>query len=87
MAGPRRFVLTATVVWPGGTLAEGTPSRSGPAGPGSASLRVSHTPPATALKGTIAVLDPEGEAYAAIGGENLRPFTDGDHLGRAGLAN
>jgi hypothetical protein len=33
-------------------------------------------------------LDPDGEAYAAIGAANLRPFADGlDYLGRAVLTS
>lgn len=72
MAALQRYVLTATVVVPGGTLAEGTPSRSGPAGPGGASTAVSHTPPATAIKGQVVLLDPDGGAYAAIGAAKFR---------------
>jgi hypothetical protein len=79
----RRYVLTATVIIPGGTHAPGSPAvgHHGPAGPGSATTRVPHSPPATCLKGQVAVLDPDSAAYAAIGGEHLRPFIEGrDHL-------
>jgi hypothetical protein len=81
----QRFVLTATVVCPGGAHLPGSPGagRHGPAGPGSAVGRLS--PPVTCVKGTVVILDPGGEAYRAIGPEHLRPFTLGrDEHGRGG---
>jgi hypothetical protein len=86
-----RYVLTATVTVPAGTLATavaGEPQTGAPAGPGNAATTGGQLFPATYLAGTAIVLDPAGPLYAAIGGGNLRAYVQGqDDRGGAALAN
>jgi hypothetical protein len=84
-----RYVLTATVTIPPGAAATpvaGMPGTGAPAGPGSAATTGGNLWPAIALKGQVILLDPAGPVYAALA-TNLRPFVDGDIVGRAALSN
>jgi hypothetical protein len=82
-----RYVLTANVSVAAGSPAAavaGEPGTGDAAGFGSSATPLSV---ATFVAGTAIVLDPAGPWYAAIGAGNLRPFTDGDTVGAAGISN
>jgi hypothetical protein len=87
-----RYVLTATVTVPAGTLATlvaGEPGTGGAAGFGNASTSAGYGLfPQTFIKGTPIILDPASALYTAIGAGNLRAFVDGqDTVGHAALSN
>jgi hypothetical protein len=87
----QRYVLTADVTVPAGTLATptaGVPGTGGAASYGSASTTGGPLWPVTYARGQVIVLDPAGPLFAAIGAANPRPFTDGtDGAGRPGISN
>lgn len=77
-----RYVTTAAVTIPAGTVSGGT------AGSGSTPA-TSWAPlwPVTVPRGTPLVLDPAGKLFAAISG-SLRAWVDGtDNVGHAGISN
>jgi hypothetical protein len=87
-----KYVLQATVTVPAGTPAAvvaGEPGTGGAAGFGGASTSAGFGLwPQTFIAGTAIVLDPAGPLFTAIGGGNLRLFTQGtDDVGHAALAN
>jgi hypothetical protein len=87
-----RYVLTATVTVPAGTLATATagePGTGGAAGFGSAGISGGYAAfPQTFQPGTAIILDPAGPLYAAIGGGNLRAWVQGqDDVGHGALSN
>ena len=86
-----RYVLTATVTVPAGTLATptaGEPGSGGAAGFGSAATSAGYGVFAqTFVRGTPIVLDPASALYAALSG-NLRAYVQGqDDRGGAALSN
>ena len=88
----QRYVLTATVTVPAGTLATpvaGEPQTGAPAGPGNAATTAGPSLFATTfLEGTPLVLDTASALYASLNGAGaLRPFTDAETVGHQGLAN
>ena len=86
-----RYVLTADVTVPAGTLATpvaGEPGTGAPAGPRNAATTGGPLFATAYRKGTPIMLDPAGPLYTAIGAGNLRAFTDGtDGAGRPGISN
>lgn len=88
-----RYVLTATVVVPAGTITTpivaGEPGTGGAAGYGNTSTSAGFgLYPQTFIQGTTIVLDPAGPLFTAIGAGNLRAYTQGtDDVGHAALAN
>lgn len=87
-----RYVLTATVTVPAGTITTpvaGEPSTGGAAGFGntSTSAGIGYFPQ-TFLAGQVIVADPAGALYTAIGASNLRAYVQGqDDVGHAALSN
>jgi hypothetical protein len=80
-----RYIVTADTTVAAGTPTAvsggpGTVSWAGPAGAWAEGFGV------TFRRGTPLLLDPAGALYAAIGGSNLRAFTDTDAT-RAGASN
>jgi hypothetical protein len=80
-----RYIVTQDTTVPAGTPTAvsggpGTVSWAGPAGAWAEGY------PVTFRRGTPLLLDPAGPLYAAIGGSNLRAFTDADAT-RAGASN
>jgi hypothetical protein len=87
-----RYVLTATVMVPAGTITTpiaGEPGSGGAAGFGSTSVSAGYGYfGQTFIAGTAIVLDPAGALYAAMGAGNLRAYVQGqDDRGGAALAN
>jgi hypothetical protein len=88
-----RYVLTANVTVPAGTLSTptaGEPGTGGAAGYGSSSTSAGYGIfPQTFMKNTPIVLDPAGPLYAALNGAGaLRPWVQGtDDRGGAALSN
>ncbi len=87
-----RYVLTASVTVPAGTLSTvtaGEPGTGAAAGFGSASTSAGYGVfPQTWQKGTTIILDPAGALYAAIGAGNLRAYVQGqDDVSHAALSN
>jgi hypothetical protein len=88
-----RYVLTATVTVPAGTITTpivaGEPGTGGAAGFGNTSTSAGFGLwPQTFLAGQAIILDPAGPLFAAIGAGNLRLFTQGtDDVGHQALAN
>jgi hypothetical protein len=88
-----RFVLTANVTVPAGTITTpviaGEPGTGGAAGFGNTSTSAGFGLwPQTFLAGQAIVLDPAGPLFTAIGAGNLRAYVQGqDDVGHAALAN
>jgi len=88
-----RYVLTATVTVPAGTITTpivaGEPGTGGAAGFGNTSTSAGFGLwPQTFLAGQAIILDPAGALFTAIGAGNLRLFTQGvDDVGHQALAN
>ena len=80
-----RYVVTSSV-----TIAAGTATADTLNGNGSATTPAtgwSALWPVTFLAGTAILLDSAGKLFTAIGGGNLRAYTDQDAVGHAALAN
>jgi hypothetical protein len=73
-----KYVLTATVTIPAGTVSTpvaGEPGTGGAAGYGNSSTTAGESLwPTTYIKGTVIELDPAGVIYAAIGAGNLKAY-------------
>ena len=88
-----KYVLTATVTVPAGTITTpvvaGEPGTGGAAGHGNSSTSAGYGLwPHTFIEGTAIVLDPAGPLFTAIGAGNLRAYTQGtDDVGHAALSN
>jgi hypothetical protein len=83
-----RYVLTATVSVPAGTITQdtvaGVGNGSAYAAPG---VNLYGLEPITFIAGTVIVADPSGKLYAAIGARNLRAYAGTDMTGRDGISN
>jgi hypothetical protein len=88
MAALAKYVVTANVTIPAGTVTAGSAAQTygtDSAAPGAGTWSIW---PTTWQKGMILWLDSAGLLFAAIGGGNLRLAVDGqDNVGHAALGN